>query len=178
MHASFVELEPHTHNLEPSNPLVILMNSNMTLSALTTLTGLDVFDYLDKEVSIPVVDGLQAQGDLIVIPFSLLANIVTPLPWTRSVDVPLSGVELLRSAAGGNPHSLVADVGECAWSTPVKDARGLALGVLDTQVTAYLIHPEHGATGIAPGRYVIGRQQERGVGRARGARGAVMLVAD
>ncbi|GAA3169749.1 hypothetical protein GCM10020255_057630 [Rhodococcus baikonurensis] len=113
----------------------------MTLSALTTLTGLDVFDYLDKEVSIPVVDGLQAQGDLIVIPFSLLANIVTPLPWTRSVDVPLSGVELLRSAAGGNPHSLVADVGECAWSTPVKDARGLALGVLDTQVTAYLIHP-------------------------------------
>ncbi|MDF2468527.1 MAG: hypothetical protein K0Q61_899, partial [Rhodococcus erythropolis] len=30
------------------------MNSNMTLSALTTLTGLDVFDYLDQEVSIPV----------------------------------------------------------------------------------------------------------------------------
>jgi hypothetical protein len=27
-------------------------------------------------------------------------------------------------------------------------------------VVAYLIHPEHGATGIAPGRYVIGRQQE------------------
>lgn len=79
------------------------MNSNMTLSALTSLTGLDVFDYLDQEVSIPVIDGLQAQGDLIVIPFSLLANIVAPLPWTRSVRVPLSGVELLRSAAGGNP---------------------------------------------------------------------------
>lgn len=164
-------------NLEPSilKPWVILMNSNMTLSALTTLTGLDVFDYLDQEVSIPVIDGLQAQGDLIVIPFSLLANIVAPLPWTRSVRVPLSGVELLRSAAGGNPHSLVADEGECTWSTPVKDARGLALGMLDTRVAAYLIHPEHGATGIAPGRYVIGRQQERGVGRARGA---VMLVAD
>lgn len=173
MHASFAEPERQTHlNLKPQ---VIHMNSNMTLSALTTLTGLDVFDYLEKEVSIPVVDGLQAQGDLIVIPFSLLANIVAPLPWTRSVTVPLSGVELLRSAAGGNPHSLVADAGECTWSTPVKDARGLALGVLDTRVTAYLIHPEHGATGIGPGRYVIGRQQERGVGRARGA---VMLVAD
>ncbi|BCF81738.1 hypothetical protein RQCS_12830 [Rhodococcus qingshengii] len=52
----------------------------MTLSALTSLTGLDVFDYLDQEVSIPVIDGLQAQGDLIVVPFSLLANIVAPLP--------------------------------------------------------------------------------------------------
>ena len=47
------------------------MNATMTLSALTALTGLDVFDYLDQEVSIPVVDGLQAQGDLIVIPYSL-----------------------------------------------------------------------------------------------------------
>lgn len=43
--------------------------------------------------------------------------------------------------------------------------RRLALGILDTRVTAYLIHPEHGATGMAPGRYVIGRQRERGVGR-------------
>jgi len=60
------------------------MNSNMTLSALTSLTGLDVFDYLDQEVSIPVIDGLRAQGDLIVIPFSLLANIVAPLPIGRA----------------------------------------------------------------------------------------------
>ena len=29
------------------------MNATMTLSALTALTGLDVFDYLAQEVSIP-----------------------------------------------------------------------------------------------------------------------------
>lgn len=29
------------------------MNSIMTLSDLTALTGLDVFDYLDQEVSVP-----------------------------------------------------------------------------------------------------------------------------
>ncbi|MDF3307049.1 hypothetical protein P3H15_18665 [Rhodococcus sp. T2V] len=141
------------------------MNSIMTLSDLTTLTGLDVFDYLDQEVSVPVIDGMQAQGDLIVVPYSLVAEVVTPGPWTRSENVPLSGVELLRSAAGGNPHSLVADEGMCIWSTPVNDPRRLALGILDTRVAAYLIHPEHGATGIAPGRYVIGRQRERGAGR-------------
>ncbi|BAH48608.1 hypothetical protein [Rhodococcus opacus] len=142
------------------------MNSIMTLSDLTALTGLDVFDYLDQEVLVPVVDGMQAQGDLIVIPYSIVAELVTPNHWTRSENVPLSGVELLRSAAGGNPHSLVADEGMCTWSTPVDDPRRLALGILDTRVTAYLIHPEHGATGIAPGRYVVGRQRERSVGRS------------
>jgi hypothetical protein len=140
------------------------MNSNITLSALTDLTGLDVFDYLDKEISVPVIDGLQARGDLIVVPYALLDGIVVPTEQTRRENVPLTGIELLRSAAGGNPHSLVADGGWCSWASPVHDVRGLALGILTNSQTAYLIHPEHGATGIAPGRYVIGRQREGGQG--------------
>ncbi|MBY6676350.1 hypothetical protein HQ314_05405 [Rhodococcus sp. BP-332] len=150
------------------------MTTTVTLSTLTALTGLDVFDYLDRDVSIPVVDGLQAQGDLIVVPRPMIVH-VQAVRGTRADDVPLTGVELLRSAAGGNPHSLVCEEGHCMWSTPVFDPNGLALGILDTEVTAYLIHPEHGATGIAPGSYVISRQRERGVGRHfRSAR----LVAD
>ncbi len=147
----------------------------MTLSTLTDISGLDVLDHLDRSVSIPVVDGLQAQGDLIVVPHRLLVGAVSTFPWTRSLSVPASGVELLRSAAGGNPHSLVAEGSTCTWSTPVQDTRGLALGILDTEVVAYLIHPEHGATGIAPGRYVIGRQRERGPSTGPGA---MRLVAD
>lgn len=138
------------------------MNSNITLSTLTDRTGLDVFDYLDKEISVPVVNGSQAQGDLIVVPLAVLAGIVVTTERTRHETVPLSGIELLRSAAGGNPHSLVADGRGCTWSSPVHDVRRLALGILSNSETAYLIHPEHGATGIAPGRYVIGRQRERG----------------
>lgn len=135
------------------------MNHTMTLSALTTFSGLDVFDYLDKELTIPVVDGLQAQGDLLVVPADTVPMVI-PFSDDRSKLVPPSGIELLRSAAGGNPHSLVADERHCWWTAPVYDPRGLALGIVDTKVVAYLIHPEHGATGIAPGRYVIGRQQE------------------
>nr|WP_202421858.1 hypothetical protein [Gordonia sp. SID5947] len=146
----------------------------LTLSALTTLTGLDVLDYLDQSVSIPVIDGMQAQGDLIVVPHSLVADDVVTFEATRPRPVPLSGVELLRSSAGGNPHTLVADDGECVWLAPISDRSGLGLGILDTRVTAYLIHPEHGATGIAPGRYVIRRQRERGVGLF----GSVRMVAD
>ena len=135
------------------------MNSTMTLSDLTALSGLEVFDYLDTEMSIPIVDGLQAQGDLIVTPADILP-MVTSYPNARREPVPQAGIELLRSAAGGNPHSLVFEAGNCTWTAGVVDPRGLALGILDTDVVAYLIHPEHGATGIAPGRYVIGRQQE------------------
>lgn len=42
---------------------------------------------------------------------------------------------------------------------------------------AYLIHPEHGGTGIAPGRYLVRRQRERAASR-QGWRGGDMLVAD
>jgi hypothetical protein len=43
---------------------------------------------------------------------------------------------------------------------------------------AYLIHPEHGATGIAPGTYVIRRQRERGDGLEDSAWDGSRLVAD
>ncbi|ROZ98792.1 hypothetical protein [Gordonia sp. OPL2] len=136
------------------------MNTIATLSDLTQLSGIDVLDHLDQSVSIPVITGLQAQGDLLVVPFALVAHQLRTTSWTTTVAVGASGVELLRSAAGGNPHSLVADEGMCTWSTRVNDDTALAIGILDTSTTAYLIHPEHGATGVAPGRYVIRRQRE------------------
>lgn len=134
------------------------MNS-LTLSELTELSGRAVLDHLDRSVSIPVVDGLQAQGDLIVIPAHLLPDVVVR-PWCHEHNVPRSGIELLRSEGGGNPHSLVAEHGRSSWYTHVDDPWDLSLGVLDTATVVYLLHPEHGASGIAPGRYVIGRQRE------------------
>src|ERR1700677_4711197 len=76
-------------------------------------------------------------------------------------EVPGAGVEVLRAGTGGNPHTLVADPGTCRWTTGVDDPQRLALGALSTTGVAYLIHPEHGGSGIAPGTYVIRRQRER-----------------
>src|SRR5262249_52311951 len=132
-------------------------------------TGLDVLDHLEREVMVPVIDGLQAQGDLIVIPLDMVDD-VSVAATARMRKVPADGVELLRGAAGGNPHTLVADPGTCRWTTEVIDRAGLALGVLETIAVAYLIHPEHGGTGIAPGAYAIRRQRERVV-RRRGDTG-------
>ena len=137
----------------------------VTLADLTIRTGLDVLDHLERQVTIAVVDGLQAQGDLIVIPYAFLAPHVRRHPGARWQEVPAAGIELLRSAAGGNPHSLVAEPGTCRWTTGVRDPMRLALGMFETSAVAYLIHPEHGGTGIAPGRYVVRRQRERNTER-------------
>jgi hypothetical protein len=143
----------------------------VTLASLSQQTGLAVLDHLETSVTIPVVDGLQAQGDLIVIPFSMVAGAMSFWPNAAWAEVPAEGVELLRGEAGGNPHTLVADPGTCRWTTHVSDSDRLAIGVFETSAVAYLLHPEHGATGCAPGTYVVRRQREREGRRSR-------LVAD
>ncbi|WP_233511024.1 hypothetical protein [Actinomadura craniellae] len=155
----------------------------VTLADLTARTGLDVLDHLEREATVPVIDGLQAQGDLIVVPLALVAGQVAAYGWAHWRAVPPEGVELLRSASGGNPHTLVADPGACRWTTNVGDAEQLALGMIEATGPAYLIHPEHGGTGLAPGSYVIRRQREgtRDVPRRRfgpSAGASVWLIAD
>lgn len=154
------------------------MTETINLADLTGRTGLDVLDHLDREAGIPVVDGPQAQGDLIVIPLAMLDDVTVPRS-ARWTPVPPSGVELLRGAAGGNPHTLVADPGACEWTPDVRDSHRLAIGALRATRPAYLIHPEHGGTGIAPGTYVVRRQRERATGpQPWRASGGVQLVAD
>ncbi|MEU7898585.1 hypothetical protein AB0B45_37710 [Nonomuraea sp. NPDC049152] len=143
----------------------------VTLASLSQQTGLAVLDHLEQSVRIPVVDGLQAQGDLIVIPLSFIVSSVSPWREAEWADVPPEGVELLRGGAGGNPHTLVADPDTCRWTTDVTDSDLLAIGIFETSAVAYLLHPEHGATGCTPGTYVVRRQREHEGHRAR-------LVAD
>jgi hypothetical protein len=145
------------------------MLTTLTLADLTARTGLDVLGHLERQVTIPVIDGIQAQGDLLVIPIAVLAadprdrgrGGVSIADSPRWHAVPGAGVEVLRAGTGGNPHTLVADPGTCRWTTGVDDPQRLALGALRTTGVAYLIHPEHGGSGIAPGTYVIRRQRER-----------------
>jgi hypothetical protein len=94
-------------------------------------------------------------------------------------EVPPSGVELLRAANGGNPHTLVGEHFTCQWNPWVWDGTNLAIGMLRNTRTAYLIHREHGATGIAPGTWVVRRQRERSTARnAWSSSSRDVLVAD
>ncbi|NKE62529.1 hypothetical protein FXN61_39685 [Lentzea sp. PSKA42] len=128
----------------------------MNLAELVDRTSVDTLDHLERETTVPVVDGLQAQGDLIVIPFSMFAG---PPEQNASRWVPAEGIHLVQGADGRNPHVLVADPGTCTWS-PAGDPE-LGLGIVENTAPVYLLHPEHGGTGIAPGRWVVRQQRER-----------------
>ncbi|MEV0382832.1 hypothetical protein [Nonomuraea sp. NPDC050643] len=143
----------------------------VTLASLARQTGLAVLDHLEQSMRIPVIDGPQAQGDLIVVPLSFVSASVQVRDHASWERVPPEGVELLRGAAGGNPHALVAEPGTCRWTRQVWDSDGLAIGVFDASSVVYLLHPEHGGSGCAPGTYVVRRQREHEGHRSR-------LVAD
>jgi hypothetical protein len=154
----------------------------MQLAELLDRTGLDVLDHLERQLTVPVLDGLQAQGDLIVIPLDMVEP-VAPGRWARWQPVDPTGVELVRGVAGNNPHTLVADAGTARWTPDVHDPTRLAVAVFENSAPAYLVHPEHGASGIAAGRWVVRRQQERGTGRRGWVRGSEgrsgnVLIAD
>jgi hypothetical protein len=135
----------------------------MQLAELLDKTGLDVLDHLEREVTVPVIDGLQAQGDLIVVPFDMITTVTAAQYGWRLV--PPEGIELVRGAAGNNPHTLVADPGTCQLNGAVADRLGLTIAVIHNTAPAYLVHPEHGASGIAPGHWLVRRQQESTISR-------------
>jgi hypothetical protein len=133
----------------------------MNLAEILDIAELSVLDHLELQVAVPVLDGPQAQGDLIVLPLAMVP-VVTTSHWTRWQSVPRRGVELVRGVAGGNPHTLVADPGVCQWTGGHQDPLGLGVALFENTAPVYLIHPEHGGSGVAPGRWLVRRQQESG----------------
>lgn len=132
-----------------------------TIGQAITTFGVTIDEHLDRQAEIPILAGLQFQGDVAVVPADR-DPARTPIPET--------GVPVVRGQAEANTHLLLA-TGK-AFFTPGRSRGGLVLGVLTVAegATAYLAHPEHAFTGIAPGTYELRRQREQ-AGRAR-------LVAD
>lgn len=106
--------------------------------------------HLEAQAEIPVLTGAQRQGDVIVVPTRASAKPGDPIP--------AEGVAVVRGEAGGNTHLLV---GDGTWA-PVP-TRGLDLGVVTVPDggVAWLLHPEHGAQGFAPGAYLVRRQRQQ-----------------
>lgn len=126
-----------------------------TLGEILGRAGVDPLGVLDAQIDVPALAGPQAQGDLLILPRPTAPAATTPIP--------AAGVEVVRSEAGGNTHSLHSMDGPASrWNPDLGDSE-LDLGVLTvpTGGTAYLVHTEeHGANAIAPGTYVIRRQRE------------------
>jgi hypothetical protein len=111
---------------------------------------------LAHELDVPVVAGLQHQGDVSVVPAAMVRDYVPPRQ-----PVPAAGIAVVRGEANGNTHLLLA-AGNVLFDPRKVSATNLTLGSLRVPegAEAYLDHPEHGNSGIAPGRYVLRRKRE------------------
>jgi hypothetical protein len=111
---------------------------------------------LARELDIPVHAGLQHQGDVSIVPASMTTDYRRPRR-----RVPPTGVAIVRGEATGNTHLLLA-AGRVLFDHHPARADDLTLGFLRVceNATAYLDHPEHGNSGIAPGDYVIRGKRE------------------
>ncbi len=132
-----------------------------TLAELTEAHSFPVLEHLEAEAQVPVLGGLQAQGDLFIIPVSRGdAHRIRRAAQRR--EIPPAGLAAIEAVGSGPAHRLFASQPGTAWWTPVHG--GQDIGLLECTEPAYSLHMEHGATGIAPsgtGAYVLRRQREQ-----------------
>lgn len=125
-----------------------------TLGDITTATGFAVLEHLEAEAHVPVLDGLQAQGDLFIVP-------APASQMSGARPVPSDGLAVIEAVDGGHEHRLFAsEPGTAVFGVAVSGLPQV-IGVLECTAPAFVLHPEHGATGIAPGRYELRRQREQ-----------------
>lgn len=126
-----------------------------TLGELASRHGFEVLEHLEADLEVPVNEGLQAQGDLFIVPFAAYRVNRT------KTEVPAAGIAVIEAVGGGHEHRLFASVPGTAFFTPGTHRATQDIGVLKCTEPAYLLHPEHGATGVAAGTYVLRRQREQ-----------------
>lgn len=134
------------------NPSTTEGSTMPKLAELITTHQVEVDPHLDRELSIPIMTGVQRQGDVIILPRPDRKPATTP--------VPASGTPVVRGENGGNTHAIVGTA-YCDTRTATADDLTLATLTVPDGETAYLAHPEHGYMGIGAGTYQIRRQREQ-----------------
>lgn len=124
-----------------------------TTTEMIETTGVSVITEQDFNLEIPVLAGIQRQGDVLVRPADV----------TAKTAVPAAGTPVVRGENGGNTHAIYAADGDVFCDVSASSVRDLRVATLTVPEgsTAYLGHPEHGYQGIAPGSYEIRRQREQ-----------------
>lgn len=124
-----------------------------TIATLSQMTGVAVVADWPADCEIPVLSGVQRQGDVTVV----------PRPVTATTPVLAAGVPVVRGESGGNTHTVYADAGAgvlCDPLTPTGGSLVVAHLVVPEGACAWLGHPEHGFLGIGAGSYEVRRQRE------------------
>lgn len=115
--------------------------------------GVTIPGHLLADAEVPVLTGVQAQGDLLIVPAEIEAD------WK---PVPNTGVQVVVGEATGNTHWLHRgfDSPGVMWAR-IDDGLRLAAVMVPDGQSAELIHSdEHGCNAMGPGTYVIHGKQE------------------
>ena len=124
-----------------------------TLESLIDTYGVEVDAHLARGADVPVLSGLQIQGDVIVKPVRPGADKGSP--------VPAEGIPVVRGESGGNTHLLLASPGVSWRPMAGVSATQPILGTVTVADVAWIAHPEHGFLGLGAGTYQICRQVEK-----------------
>jgi hypothetical protein len=129
----------------------------LTIEQAIATYGVNVDEHLDRQATIPVLAGLQFQGDVAIVPDQMCGGQLVE----ATTSVPRAGVAVVRGENGGNTHLLLGE--RCFFDPARVGDEDLELGVLTVPVgeVAYVAHPEHAYSGIAPGNYELRRQREQ-----------------
>jgi len=122
-----------------------------TLNQLINRYSIDTetLEYMDREISIPVLDQPQIQGDVSILPVTTKA---------ATTPIPLAGIAVVRGENGGNTHSLHGE----GFFDFAPSPTGTEIGTLTVEPgkEVHMHHPQHGFMGFAGGTYRIGSQRE------------------
>ena len=141
-----------------------MKTATKTLADIEEIAGRECYDHVRDvlaDVEVPVLAVPQCQGDLMIVPVKRTAGAGADV-------VPPTGVDVIAPVDGGHAHTLVAPDGGCVAHVrqPV-DANDLVLATVTAERPVYLLHAEHGATGLAAGNWEIRGQREFDAAEAR-----------
>jgi hypothetical protein len=126
--------------------------------------GATIPEHLVADAEVPILTGVQAQGDLIIVPAGEAGMDLFDVGPVKMVAVPDSGVQVVVGEATGNTHWLHRgfESPDVMWARVTSDP--LVIGVVGVPEgqSAELIHTdEHGANAMGPGVYVIRGKREQ-----------------
>jgi hypothetical protein len=128
-----------------------LRRNVQTYEKILNAHDVEIPAHLVADAEVPVLSGPQRQGDVIVLPLSRPGA-------GKFTEIPAAGIAVVRGESGGNTHLLV---GDGVWRENESASFDCGILTVPDGGAAFLLHPEHGAQGFAPGSYVIRRQREQ-----------------
>lgn len=122
----------------------------MRLCEVETTTGF--YDWVDDQIEIPFLDGVQAQGDVLVVPSKASIG--------AGAEVVERHVDIVPSENGGHAHTIVVVPGTVCKIRFDRTGDPNVIARVECNGPVVLTHMEHGGNGMLAGTYEFRRQVE------------------